>query len=116
AEAATQYLSRAQHHVDAQEVSAAARQLAEAGQAATYTALRKVLGVKFHAARNLAEPSKPHKPYGTHRYWKLDGVSPVTRAAAKKAAHQAGENLGAWVDAALRAALQTTQQGKRNGR
>lgn len=116
AAAVTQYLTRAQHHVDAMEVSAAARQLAESGQTPTYKALRQVLGVKFHAARNLAEPSKPHKPYGTHRYWKLDGVSAATRAAAKKAAHQAGENLGAWVDAALRAALQTVQQGKRNGR
>jgi hypothetical protein len=105
ADAVSRYLVRQMHHVGAQEVDAVSRHLSAAGRVPTYEALQSVLGVKFHAARKLAAPVKAHKPYGTHRYWKLDGVSPATRAAVKRAAHKAGENVGAWVDLALQSAL-----------
>jgi len=107
ADAVSQHLVRQMHHVGAEEVDTASRYLSSSGQAPTYEALKGVLGVKFHAARKLAAPVKPHKAYGTHRYWKLDGVSPATRAAVKKAAHKAGENVGSWVDLALQTALKT---------
>jgi len=72
----------------------------------TYQALRHLLGLHFHAHRDLALPAKKHAPYGTHRYWKLDGISPDVRAAAKRAAHKEGENVGAWVNKSLRHTLQ----------
>lgn len=72
------------------------------GQRPTYQALQGLLGMHFHAHRNLALPVGKHAPYGSHRYWKLDGVSPEVRAAAKRAAHQDGENVGPWVDKKLR--------------
>ena len=43
--------------------------------------------------------------WGTHRYWKLDGVSSTTRAAARRAARANGENVGAWVEKVLRKEL-----------
>jgi len=72
----------------------------------TYQALRHLLGLHFHAHRDMALPATKHAPYGTHRYWKLDGISPDVRAAAKRAAHKEGENVGAWVNKALRHKLQ----------
>ncbi len=110
AAAVMQYLNGSTHHVQPDEIRVAAGKLEAEGEQPTYKALRGVLGVKFHAARHLAAPAKPHKPYGTHRYWKLDGVSPSTRAAVKAAAHHAGENVGAWVDQALREALAKTKK------
>lgn len=100
------------HHVGIEEIDTVSRHLSACGKAPTYEALKGVLGVKFHAARKLSAPVKPHKPYGTHRYWKLDGVSPATRAAAKKAAHKAGESVGSWVDLALQNALRPQSKGK----
>lgn len=55
--------------------------------------------------RCLAPTKRKCLPYGTHRYWKLDGVSPETRAKVKKAAKLAGENVGSWVERALREKL-----------
>lgn len=112
ADAVSRHLVRQMHHVGVGEIDTVSRHLAAAGQAPTYEALKSVLGVKFHAARRLSAPVKSHEPYGTHRYWKLDGVSPATRAAVKKAAHKAGESVGSWVDMALSSALKSQAKGK----
>lgn len=91
--------------VDAEDVAWAKKHLRAKGLQATYAELRRFFGVKFKAQRGLADPARPHAPYGTHRYWKLDGVSPTIRVAAKNAARRNGEPVGAWVDRALRQAL-----------
>jgi len=46
--------------------------------------------------------------WGHHRYWKLDGVSPDVRAAAKLAARKNGDAVGSWVDQVLREKLEQT--------
>lgn len=79
--------------------------LKRAGLPPTYGALVEVFGSKFVANRQLAEPSAVHEPWGRGRFWKLEGVDPAVRAAARKAAHQSGENVSAWVERALRNAL-----------
>jgi len=112
ADAVSRHLTRQMHHVGAEEIATASRHLSAAGQLPTYEALKDVLGVKFHAARKLSAPVNSHKPYGTHRYWKLDGVSPATRAAVKKAAHKSGESVGSWVDMTLQKALKPQAKGK----
>lgn len=50
--------------------------------------------------KNKATPSKTKNP--TQDTWTVRGVTPETRAAAKKAARRAGMSLGAWVDETLR--------------
>lgn len=44
--------------------------------------------------------------WGHHRFWKLDGISPDVRQAAKIAARMKGENVGPWVDQVLREKLE----------
>ncbi len=51
-----------------------------------------------------ALPEKPRKTSAPPDTWTVRGVSPETRAAAKKAAHWAGKTLGEWVDDTLRRA------------
>jgi|GEM_PF-945693 len=88
------------------DIKAAKAYLRAHKQRPTYRALQDLLGMHFHAHRDMALQSHKHMPYGSHRYWKLDGVSPAVRAAAKRAAHKKGENVGAWVDKALRGILE----------
>ena len=49
-------------------------------------------------------PEKLRKTPTPPDTWTVRGVSPETRAAAKKAAHRAGRTLGEWVDDTLRRA------------
>lgn len=84
----------------------------------TYQALAKLLGVKITANRALAEPAahapsariaEPNPfaaaPWGEGRYWKLDGISPEVKEAARLAARRAGEGVGAWLEGLLRREL-----------
>ncbi len=47
------------------------------------------------------QPEKPRKTPAPPDTWTVRGVSPETRAAAKKAAQRAGKTLGEWVDDTL---------------
>ncbi|MCR4378068.1 MAG: TniQ family protein [Rhodospirillales bacterium] len=91
--------------IEAEVINAAKRQLKSQNITPTYRELTNLIGVKFQAKSHMAEPGRECAPYGTHRYWKLDGVSAEIRAAAKTAARREGENVGPWVDKVLRSAL-----------
>ena len=101
----TQYLSEPVGKITRSDIKNAKASLKAQDVRPTYRALQNLLGMHFHANRQLALPAYKHVPYGTDRYWKLDGISPQTRAAAKRMAKQEGENIGAWVDKTLRHAL-----------
>lgn len=105
-EPATDYLSAPVTEITEADVTSAKAWLKRHGKRPTYRALQDLLGTHFQAHRTLALPTHKHAPYGTHRYWKLDGVSPEVRAAAVRAAHKKGENTGAWVDRVLRESLE----------
>lgn len=69
-------------------------------------ALVDCFGVKRRTFSELADPVVPDAaPWGKGRYWKLDGVSPDVKEAARRAAHRAGEGVGPWLDALLRREL-----------
>jgi hypothetical protein len=107
-DAVTRYLCRPPRHVSAAELTAAKQFLKTRGRKPTYRALTELLGHKFFAHHKTAEPAANIRAYGTHRYWKLDGVSPEVRKAAKLAAKREGENVGPWVDKILRETLLRT--------
>ncbi len=89
----------------ASEVAAARVFLEDRGTQATRRALTDLLGQKSKHIDELAVPASDHCTYGRNRYWKLDGVSPDIRAAARAAAVHDGHNVGPWVDQVLRAEL-----------
>lgn len=91
--------------IDAAVIDAAKRHLHSQDICPTHRELSKLIGIKFQARRHMAEPGRHCAPYGTHRYWKLDGVSTEIRTAARAAARCEGENVGPWVDKVLRTAL-----------
>lgn len=109
-----QYLSAPVGEASPQDIKAAKAYLKAHGTRPTYKALQELLGMHFHAHRNMALPAGKHAPYGTHRYWKLDGVSPEVREAARLAARKKGENVGAWVDRVLRESLEPFDEKSRN--
>lgn len=90
------------------QIERAAGILSDSGLRPTYKNVSSFLGNRIHAHRSLSAPARICKPYGTDRYWKLDGVAPDTRAAAKAAARQAGLNVGPWVDWILKKALENS--------
>lgn len=92
--------------ISEKEILAAKCYLVSRGKKPTYRELCSLVGMKFQKYSHLAEPDGFRRPYGTSRYWKLDGVSPDIREAAKKAAKHEGENVGPWVDKALRVTLE----------
>lgn len=87
------------------EVTAARAFLEKRNTRPTRGALNQVLGCKSKHIYELAVAASDHCAYGTNRYWKLDGVSPDVRAAARAAAVHEGHNVGPWVDQILREAL-----------
>ncbi|MBL8670783.1 MAG: TniQ family protein [Alphaproteobacteria bacterium] len=87
------------------EVVAARAHLEAAGIRPTLAALRTLVGRSLDGRGHLTAPARTAIAWGTHRHWKLQGVAPEVRAAARTAAHRAGMNLGVWVDRALRSAL-----------
>ncbi|MBN2751101.1 MAG: TniQ family protein [Rhodospirillaceae bacterium] len=92
-------------HAGDQEVAAAKEILHNKGQRATRRALAQLLGTKAGSVSTLAERTGNGASWGNGRYWKLDGVSPEVKAAARIAAHRAGEGVGTWIDALVRQKL-----------
>ena len=92
--------------VRADEVRAAIAYLRARGRSPTFGALTDLFGVKPTTHRTLVEPATRQARYGHGRYWKLDGVSSDIRIAAREAAILSGESLGAWVENALRSAIE----------
>jgi len=91
---------------DSDELLAAKRVLRGRGQPATRRNLVQLMGAKPAALDQVTEPAVTDcAPWGKGRYWKLDGVSPEVKAAARIAAHRAGEGVGPWLDALLRREL-----------
>ncbi|MBF0185825.1 MAG: TniQ family protein [Magnetococcales bacterium] len=88
----------------AEEMASACWVTQKRGKRKTRVELLELVRVKTKQIDLHADPSIQHLPYGDGRYWKLDGVSPEIRRAAKLAASREGENVGAWVDKALRKA------------
>ena len=88
------------------EVAAAKAILVRQGRKATHRNLVELCGIKLGAMSELAEPADADSAaWGKGRYWKLDGVSPEVKAAARIAAHRTGEGVGPWLDALLRREL-----------
>lgn len=94
--------------VGREELQAAKDVIRRRGQRPGYVRLRELLGSRFVEHRDLAEPDPGRARFGEGRYWKLDGVSAEIRTAARMAAHRQGENVGRWVEKALRQVLYGT--------
>lgn len=104
--------------VSADELESAKSYLRTREVTPTYRALANLLGVKITAHRALADPAAhapsainseqspfDAAPWGEGRYWKLDGIAPEVKAAARTAARRAGEGVGAWLESLLRREL-----------
>ena len=87
------------------EVLAAKDVLLSRGQAATYRKLKELRGGKAGTMSEVADPASDGAAWGKGRYWKLDGVSPEVKEAARIAAHRSGENVGVWLDRIVRKEL-----------
>tara|TARA_R110000868_G_C10972000_1_gene770167 strand:- start:17131 stop:18426 length:1296 start_codon:yes stop_codon:yes gene_type:complete len=103
---AHEHLSSLLEVANADEVRAAISLLKKKEITPTRIELEKLLGKKFSCEVEGIEPGRVCARYGSSRYWKLDGVSPEIREAAKKAAKLSGDNIGSWVEDTLRTALE----------
>lgn len=89
-----------------EEVAAAKSLLERQGRKATHRNLVEICGIKLGAMSEMAVPADDDgAAWGKGRYWKLDGVSPEVKSAARAAAHRAGEGVGPWLDGLLRREL-----------
>jgi len=101
-----EHLSFPKFELTKDDIQAASRVLERRGTKPTYRELQKLLNHRFPGHRKLSKPvAKRTVPCGFHRYWKLEGISPQVRQAAKEAAKQAGENIGPWIEGVLRREL-----------
>jgi len=87
------------------EAIAATRILKARGQEPTYRNIVGLAGRKRDAFSTEAQPSGVRESWGEGRHWKLTGVSPEIRGAARAAAHNAGLNVAAWIEELLRREL-----------
>jgi hypothetical protein len=85
-----------------EEVAAVKAVLRNRGEHPGRRNLVALCGSKSAALDRLAEPVAAGAAWGKGRYWKLDGVSPEVKEAARIAAHRAGDDVGPWLDALLR--------------
>lgn len=89
-----------------EEVAEAKMILLRQGRPGTHRNLVALCGIRLGAMGDLADAATENgAPWGKGRYWKLDGVSPEVKAAARLAAHRAGEGVGPWLDGLLRREL-----------
>lgn len=98
----TEYSGR---RAEVDEVVAAKTVLRKRGQPANWQNLASLLGGKPAAIGTVAELPQDQARWGQGRYWKLDGVSPEVKKAARVAAHRNGEGVGPWLDTLLRKQL-----------
>lgn len=95
-------LSDPHRRFDVGEMLAVQAVLEDRGQLADYQSVTHLTGVHIRSRPGRCVPANDHAPYGTGRYWKIDGVAPEVKEAAKRAAHQVGEGVGLWLDGLLR--------------
>ncbi|NVJ93310.1 MAG: TniQ family protein [Methylocystaceae bacterium] len=100
------YLGEPFFKITSKDIEQAAEYLKAQGIDPTRKELEVLLNFRFSKSHKFSfKETKKHIPSGQSRYWKLDRVNPEVKQAAKKAAHRAGENVGAWVDSVLRKEL-----------
>lgn len=87
------------------EAVAAAEILRSRGQDPTYRNIVDLAGRKRVAFGLQAQRSGVRDDWGRGRYWKLTGISPDIRSAARNAAHNAGVNVAAWIEDLIRREL-----------
>jgi len=101
-----QHLGEPFFKITSEDIKQAAEYLKAKGIDPTRKELEGLLNFRFSKSHKFSfKKSSKRLPSGQSRYWKLDGVSPEVKNAAKKAARRAGENVGAWVDNVLRKEL-----------
>lgn len=92
--------------ISAEDIECAATYLKTKGIEPTRMELEKLLNFRFSKSHKFPFKKAINRiPSGQSRYWKLDGVSPEVKEAAKKAAKHAGEKTGPWVENVLRKEL-----------
>ena len=99
------YLSEPVWGLNDDELAAAQDYLLRQGTAPNRQALAAVTGAKIRPRPGLGQPVDGLSPYGTGRYWKIDGVSPQVKDAVKVAARRAGMGVGLWLEETLRKQL-----------
>jgi len=99
------HLNSKSREFSAQELKQAKAYLAKRRQKPTRKNIQALIGQKFTSLDDFVEPTGPRIPYGSHRYWKLDGISPEVREMAKRISKLEGENVGPWVEGVLKREL-----------
>ncbi|MEC4591904.1 TniQ family protein [Nitrospirillum amazonense] len=84
------------------EVAGLKEMLERQGRKPTYREMVETAGTKLAAMSDMAEPVANGAVWGQGRYWKLDGVSPEVKEAARLMAHRSGQSVGPWLDNLLR--------------
>ena len=84
------------------------------GEQPTYRNLVRLAGRKRSAFEMEAERASSGDEWGQGQYWKLAGISPELKKAVRKAAHNAGLNVAAFVEEVLRRELRLKARVDKN--
>ena len=103
--AVTFHLADPHRSFDDSEIAAAKELLERQGQVPDYRSLTTLTGAKIRPRPGMCQPANGHLPYGTGRYWKIDGVSAQVKDAVKMAARRDGKGVGLWLEDVLRKQL-----------
>ena len=101
----TEKLNTPYRNFNQSELEAAKKYLKRRDKRPSVAQIRETIGTKLIGLEDVSEQSECRKAHDEGRYWKLDGVSPHVRRAAKEAARREGANIGPWVDQQLRSSL-----------
>lgn len=102
----TENLERGVRRYTDDEVQSVLNLLSRRRLPATHRNVTELTGIKLEAFRQSCQPHNPTRlRHDEGRYWKLDGVSPLTKRAARLAALKEGEAVGPWVEKILQKAL-----------
>ena len=94
------------HEIGGREEAVAAVEILKSrGQEPTHRNIVGLAGRKRVAFSATAQPSGARDDWGHSRYWKLTGISPEIRSAARIAAHNAGVNVAVWIEDLIRREL-----------